>query len=126
MSFEYNVAKVEYSTDGGVTFVDLGHIKSDGTEFGVDAAGAETSAGIDLYAGTSEEPVFFVTDLSKKAALRTAMLDDNIQGTIQLRYTDHAGITETLTGYSVIVEEQRQFQTKVRNGFLARFKRTFI
>lgn len=122
---KYFEKKVEYSEDGA-TWVDLGHIRSDGTEDGTEAASAETSAGVELYAGTDQPYTIMVTDFSKFAALDTLQKNDTKQGALHLRFTDAEGTTTTEQGFSVIVQKGKQFSTGNRNAFMARFKRFTI
>lgn len=117
--------KVEYSEDG-TTWIDLGHIMSDGSENNVEAASEETSGGLELYAGSNDELVVMVPDTSKYAALEAIMKDDTKQGTLYVRTTDAEGVTDAKQGYSVIVQQGKNFSPRTRNSFLARFKRTFI
>lgn len=119
--------KVEYSTDGGTTWTDLGHIRADGSEGSAEAAAEETSAGVELYAGTDEQLTVQVPDKTQYSALATAMKDDAIQGTIQLRLTDAEGTVETATqGWSVIVQDPKNFSPRSRSPFQARFRRTTV
>lgn len=119
--------KVEYSTDDGVTWIDLGHIRADGSEGSAEAAAEETSAGAELYAGTDEQLTVQVPDKTKYSALATAMKDDTIQGNIQLRTTDADGTVNAATeGWSVIVQDPKNFAPRTRSPFQARFRRTTV
>ncbi|MDZ7802360.1 hypothetical protein [Thiohalophilus sp.] len=65
-----------------------------------------------------------VYDTSKKAALRTEMLAD---GLVDLRFTDAEGnVGDWDEGFSVIVSEPKQFATRTRAFFNARFVKSSV
>ncbi len=93
MGFTYSgIKKVEYSSDGGTTWVDLGTPLSDST-IGFEPQESETGKGTSLYAGEKKEHVFHIPDLSKYSALETIMKADT---EIDVRVTDVEGNTETI------------------------------
>jgi len=113
---------VEWSPAGAGTWTSLGSMKSD-SEHSPEAQAEEDSKGVELYAGTDDTYTINCYDLSKKAALRTEMLADNL---VDLRFTDMDDAVTTESNFSVIVQEPKGFATKARNFFTARFKRVFI